>query len=112
MRKEKGAPEIERVLKRVAHVMQETVTEIDRAGRFNSNEFVVVLPERNKRQAIEIADEIRRRIEFAFGSSQDPSDQLTILASIAENPIDGVTVDDLFSKASGSLSKTIDSRSN
>jgi len=95
--------EVEQALKNVAKVIQETITDIDRVGRFNTQEFVVVLPERNKRQAIDVADEIRRRIAFAFASSEDPAEQLTVSGSVAENPIDGMTAEELLSKARAAI---------
>jgi len=98
-REQRGAAEADRALKKVARVIQDTVTEIDRVGRLNSQEFVVVLPERSKRQAIEVAEEIRRRVEFAFASSVDPEERLTVSGSVAENPLDGVTAEDLLMKS-------------
>jgi diguanylate cyclase (GGDEF)-like protein len=97
-KRQRGEPDAERALKKVGRVIQESVTEIDRVGRFSNDEFIVVLPERNKRQAIEIAEEIRRRVEFAF-SSEEPGRRLTVCGSVAENPLDGVTAEDLLSKA-------------
>jgi len=97
--RQRGDAEAERALKKVGRIIQGSVTEIDRVGRFNTNEFVVVLPERNKRQAIEIAEEVRRRVQFAFASSPEQEGRLTVSGSVAENPLDGVTADDLLSKA-------------
>ncbi len=101
--RQRGTPEADRALKKVAKVIEAAVTEIDRVGRFNNYEFVVVLPERNKRQAIEIADEIRRRVAFAFASSDEQADRLTISGSVAENPLDGITAEDLISKAQAAI---------
>jgi len=98
-----GEPEAERALKKVARLIQESVTEIDRVGRFNGNELVVLLPERNKRQAFEIAEEIRRRVAFAFADAPDPQDRLTLVGGVAENPIDGVTAEELIEKAASTI---------
>ena len=95
--------ESDRALKKVGRVIQDAVTEIDRVGRFASNEFVVVLPERNKRQAIDVAEEIRRRVEFAFSSSVDNEERLTVSGSVAENPLDGVTAEDLLMKSRAAI---------
>lgn len=98
-RQRRGAPEAERVLKRVAHLIQESVTEIDRVSRFNGNELVVLLPERNKREALEIAEQIRHRIAFAFADAPTPQDRLSVTSGVAENPLDGVTEEELVEKA-------------
>jgi len=98
-----GEPEAERALKKAARLIQESVTEIDRVGRFNSNELVVILPERNKRQALEIAEEIRRRVAFAFADAPNPQDRLILVGGVAENPIDGVTAEELIEKAASTI---------
>jgi len=102
-RQRHGEPEAERVLKKVARLIQDSVTAIDRVSRFNGNEMVVLLPERNKRQAVEIAEEIRRRVAFAFVNAPEPRDRLTVMSGIAENPIDGMTVEELVEKASSAI---------
>lgn len=98
-RRRRGQPESERALKKAARLVQDSVTEIDRVGRFNSNELVVLLPERNKRQALELIEEIRKRVTFAFAEAPDPQDRLFLLGGLAENPLDGVTAEDLIEKA-------------
>lgn len=102
----------ENALKRVASVLNESISEIDRAARFGDNEFAVVLPEKNKRQSKVTAENIRKRIEFVFSESADLNERLTISAGISENPIDGVTSQELISKAKHSLEEAKDSGKN
>ncbi len=104
-RRRHGGPEAERALKKVARVIQESVTDIDRVGRFNTNELVVLLPERNKRQAFEVAEEIRKRVGFAFAEVANQEDRLTLLMGISENPLDGMTAEELVEKAMVMLRK-------
>jgi diguanylate cyclase (GGDEF)-like protein len=104
MKNRRGPQEAEQALKKVARVIQESVTEIDRVGRLNGDRFAVVLPERNKRQAMELFEEIRRRVEFVFAQLSDPADRLSVYGSVAENPLDGVTAEDLLSKSAASAS--------
>ena len=98
-----GEPEAERILKKVARFVQESVTEIDRVGRFPGNEIVALLPERNKRQALEISDELGRRLLTTFAEFSNGATPLRLEVGIAENPLDGMTGDDLIEKASTSL---------
>ncbi|MBI4354571.1 MAG: diguanylate cyclase [Candidatus Omnitrophica bacterium] len=102
-RQQLGEPEAERFLKKVARFIQESVTEIDRVGRFAGNEIVVVLPERNKRQAMEISEELGRRMVTTFEEFMNGTTPLTLEVGIAENPLDGITGEDLIEKASASL---------
>jgi diguanylate cyclase (GGDEF)-like protein len=99
-----GAQGADLVLKRVASLIKDSVSEVDRVARIGSDEFAIVLPERNKRQAQHIAEETRKRIEFSFSEEQDINKRLTVSGGISENPLDGIDTDELFAKARGSLS--------
>lgn len=94
-----GEPEAERALKAIAKLVQESVTEIDQVGRFNGNELVVLLPERNKREATLIAEQIRHRVARAFPSLAHLHDQLGVVSAVAENPVDGATGEALLGTA-------------
>ena len=98
-RKRHGEPEAEAVLKQVARQVQELVTEVDRVGRFDSNELVVLLPERNKRQAMEMGEAIRRKITETALAGRDLAEELQLGVGVAENPLDGVTGEELLEKA-------------
>ncbi len=102
-RRQFGEPEAERLIKKVARFVQESVTEIDRVGRFAGNEIVVVLPERNKRQALEISEELGRRMVTTFEEFSNGTTPLQLEVGIAENPLDGITGEDLIEKAMISL---------
>jgi len=104
-RQRHGEPEGERALKKVARLIQESVSEIDRVGRVRSNEMAVVLPERNKRQTLELVEQICQRVAFAFVNEQSPHDRLTLVSGTAENPLDGVTADDLTDRATERLER-------
>jgi diguanylate cyclase (GGDEF)-like protein len=67
--------------------------------------FAVILPEKNKKQANTIAEALRQRVE-AFGISGGPGyprNFVTVSGGVSENPIDGVTADELIKKASSAL---------
>lgn len=94
-----GALESEHALRKIALLISGSVNEIDRVGRFGDNEFAVVLPEKNKRQAIELAEEIKKRIEFSFSEEQDINKRITARGSVSENPLDGVIAEELINTA-------------
>jgi diguanylate cyclase (GGDEF)-like protein len=98
-----GALASETILKKIASLIVASVTEIDRVGRTGEDEFSVVLPEKNKRQSQDIVDEIRKKIEFAFSEEEDSGKKLTVSAGIGENPLDGVTADELIVAAKETL---------
>ena len=98
-----GSLQAESTLKRISSLIRDSVTEIDRVGRSGDNEFAVVLPERNKRQAQEMAEVIRKKIEFSFSEESDPKKRLTLSGGVSENPLDGIEADELVNKAKEQL---------
>ncbi len=95
----------DRILCQVAEIIRGELSEVDRAGRTKADELALILPERNKREAIELAETIRHRVEttvFTDGSRR-LSDRISISGGVSENPIDGSTSQELFRKASEAL---------
>jgi len=84
-------------------LIKNSVSEIDRVGRTGDNEFAVVLPEKNKRNAYRIAEEIRKKIEEVFQSEPQINKRITISGGVSENPLDGTTAEELISKATDLL---------
>ena len=89
----------EAVLKKISALLRESVSDIDKVARYGDSEFALVLPEKNKRQCLDFAEEIRKKIEQAFSKEADSKKKLTISGAVTENPIDGVTSDELINKA-------------
>lgn len=94
-----GSLQAEATLKKIALLIKSSVSEIDRVARTEDNEFAIVLPEKNKRQAGQIAEEIRKKIEFSFSEESDAHKRLTLSGGVAENPLDGITAEELITKA-------------
>ena len=94
-----GSLQAESVIKRIAALIKDSVSEIDRVGRIGDDEFAVILPEKNKRQAQEIAENIRRKVEFSYNEEAGPEKKITISAGVSENPVDGITSEELIAKA-------------
>jgi len=98
-----GLLQAEVTLKKIASLIRDSCTEVDRVARVGDNEFAVVLPERNKRQAKEIAEEIRKKIDLAFSKERDVNRKLTVSGGVSENPLDGVNAEELITKAKEAL---------
>lgn len=98
-----GTQDSESVLKQVASLISGSVTEIDRVARVGDNEFAVLLPEKNKRQAQDKAENIRKKIESSFSKERSAEARITVSAGISENPLDGVTAEELATKAKDAL---------
>jgi diguanylate cyclase (GGDEF)-like protein len=98
-RQEFGTLQAEAILKRVSTIVRDSVSEIDRVGRTGGNEFAIVLPEKNKRKAQDLAEDIRKKIEYTFMEERDPSKRLTISGGVSENPLDGISAEELIIKA-------------
>ena len=62
------------------------------------DEFVLIFPDKNKKNAIEIVEKISSEFSVLFPAKTE-EDRLSIFAGISENPIDGVQADELYIKA-------------
>jgi diguanylate cyclase (GGDEF)-like protein len=102
LRSENGELFAEEMLKKVARLLKDNVTPIGKTARVGGDEFAVLLPEKNKNEAINIAEDIRRAMEAAQ-FSKEKKVTLTVSAGVSENPIDGATKDELFKKAMEAL---------
>lgn len=102
-----GSIAAEGVLKKIAVILSNNVTDIDRVARFSDRQFALILPEKNKRQCLEIAEELKKKIEFTFSEEQDIKKRLSVTGAVTENPIDGVSAQELITKAQDILEKAI-----
>lgn len=104
-REKLGLISAEMALKKIAVLISECITEVDRVGRTGDDEFSLILPERNKRQGKEVAEQICKKIQAAFPVDADSDKGITMSAGVAENPLDGVNAQQLTQKAEELLKK-------
>lgn len=102
LRDSKGELVTEEIIKRVAKTIKDNTTPVGKAARIGGDEFAMLLPEKNKREAAYIAEELRKKIESA-NFSRDGKISITVSGGVSENPIDGSTQEELFKKAMESL---------
>jgi diguanylate cyclase (GGDEF)-like protein len=95
----------ESALKKIAVLICDCISLVDRVGRTDDDEFSLILPEKNKRQAQEVAEEICKKIQTLFCIDHDSSKCLTFSAGVSENPLDGVKAEQLTAKAKELLKK-------
>ena len=98
LRDSQGELVAEDVLKRLARILKDNSTPVGKLARIGGDEFALLLPEKNKREAAEIAENIRKKIEGA-NFSRDGKLSITVSGGVSENPIDGSTQEELFKKA-------------
>ena len=99
-----GLLQAETALKKIAFIVRDSVSEIDCVARLGDNEFALVLPEKNKRNARDLAEEIRKKIEFIFSEEPDMNKRFTVSGGVSENPLDGIEAEELIAKAKEALS--------
>ena len=94
----------EEMLKRIAAVLKGYEGQFGKAARLDADEFALLLPENNKREALDVAEEIRKKVESSrFVDSQKRP--LTVSVGVSENPIDGSIGKELFKKAKEALAR-------
>ena len=88
----------EETLRRLAKLIRDNMIPVGKAARIGADEFAILLPEKNKKQAAYIAEEIRKKVELT-NLLREGSARLTVSGGVSENPLDGATADELFKKA-------------
>ncbi len=99
----------ESALKKIAKLIADNLTPVDKAARFADDEFAIVLPERNKREAGVISEEVRKKISELVIDPKARQDLqiLSACGGISENPIDGASAAELIMKAQHRLQEAI-----
>ena len=91
------------VLQEVATRLGRTLRQEDLLGRFGGEEFVLLLPDADRAQAVAIAERLREQV--AHGPVQTAGVTLpqTISVGVATYPVDGPALDALIAKADAAL---------
>jgi diguanylate cyclase (GGDEF)-like protein len=93
-----GMPKANQTLKKIASLLNAVMSPVGKVARFDFDEFGMLLPEKNKREGLEVGEEIRKKIE-QMHLSGDPKDRVTVSIGIGENPIDGTNAKQIINKA-------------
>ncbi|MEA3489192.1 MAG: diguanylate cyclase [Candidatus Omnitrophota bacterium] len=93
-----GMAKSKRMVKQVAKLLNTSIPPVGKAAHFDNDEFGVLLPELNKRESLDIAEDIRKKIEQMRVAS-DEKERITASIGVGENPIDGANAKDVIAKA-------------
>jgi len=101
-RETRGELAAEEALRRIAKVIRDNTSPVGKAARVGGDEFGMLIPEKNKREASCIAEDLRKKIE-ALNVLKEGRATLTVSVGVSENPIDGATADEIFRRASDAV---------
>ena len=99
-----GHIKAENALIKVANLLKEMIDEEDKAARFADHEFALILSGTNKKEAIELAKDITKKVKEVFSGEKDTTHHLTVTVAVVENPLDGVSAEELILKSGVILS--------
>lgn len=92
-----GLPKSKKVLKEIAKLIGVAVPPVGKIARSRKHEFAVLLPEKNKRDSLKIAEGIRDKIGEVEVTSGE-KENIDISIGVGENPIDGATAEDIIAR--------------
>jgi len=93
------------ILKGVAHSIRDAVRSMDVVSRYGGEEFAVLLPHTDKKDALVIAERIRKSVEEYRPPTDNFKEWPTISLGIAEFPGDSADIDDLINSADRAMYK-------
>jgi diguanylate cyclase (GGDEF)-like protein len=83
---------------RLGHILRVHCRDIDTAGRYGGDEFVLVIPETGRKQAQQVAERIQQRV-----LEDDERPAISVSFGTAVYPRDGATRDELLEAADRAL---------
>ena len=81
-----GHIEGDNLLKRLAHIIKDSIREYDIFGRFGGEEFIIIFPETKVKEAYKICERLREKIENEKfkGRQNMPKKKVTVSIGLAE----------------------------
>jgi len=100
-----GHQQGDEVLQTVSVILKESVREGDIIARYGGDEFAIILPETSKKEAIKIAEEIRKKVQdtYFLGQESMPGQSLTVSVGVSVYPHQAKTEVDLVKYADDAL---------
>jgi diguanylate cyclase (GGDEF)-like protein len=93
-----GHPNGDKVLRRFARLLYESIREVDFLARYGGEEFVLILPGTDKNSAVTVSEKLRNLVErFPFPHEKKSyAGRITMSAGIASYPLDTKDEDELI----------------
>lgn len=88
-----GGKQTSKLMNSVGNIIKSRLSEIDYSYRYDRNKMLLVLPGKNKKYAIPLANAIKNELSEEFNNSEF---QILLSYLIAEYPVDGETLAELF----------------
>lgn len=85
-----GHPVGDEVLRRIGDILRETSRESDLLARYGGDEFVILLPQTNSKNARNMAERIRQKVETNIFAIHDQQLQSTISIGVSTVPDNGI----------------------
>ncbi len=94
-----------KVLQNIADILRSNIREVDIAARFGGEEFIIILPEANKKEAHKIAERIRIKVEdYNFiNKKSHPNEKVTLSLGVTSCFQESVTPQGLIYKVDQAL---------
>ncbi len=91
----------DRALKQIGDMLRKNLREVDTVARFGGEEFVLLLPDTDKRGAIAVAEKVRLLVEGHTFLTDDNKDTrvVTLSSGVSTYPDDVLEMDDLIDHA-------------
>ncbi len=88
------------VLRKIGRCIEASIRSVDMAFRYGGEEFTIILPETRLDDAYKVAERIRKTIEAKASAGTMP---VTASLGISSWPVDGMTKEDIVSRADAAL---------
>jgi diguanylate cyclase (GGDEF)-like protein len=93
----------DKVLERVGSIIKNIIREYDHAFRMGGDEFLILLPETNDKQALHIAERIRKEIENCTLKDDDHTLEFTASFGIAQYTLKDISIEKVTRRADEAL---------
>ncbi len=93
----------DRVLAQLSECLRAHIRDSDSCGRYGGEEFVILLPETNLKQASDVAERLRRAAENCITTVDHSQVRITISLGVAQMDEYCTNIDDLFRRADRAL---------
>ncbi|HEY4484868.1 MAG TPA: diguanylate cyclase [Nitrospiria bacterium] len=100
-----GHPMGDQVLKDLGRIFIDRMRQSDFVARYGGEEFAVILPETDRTQGLNVAEDIRNRVERHRFSQKESKwmEKITVSIGVAEYPRDGLEVERIIEQADSAL---------